>query len=90
MLHAKAQRPAASLTDDELDRLWEAVVPMMWEGTTRYGRTLTTPPDLRAQGHERYVYGRKGKPCLVCGTPVELVRLPPYDRATYFCPVCQG
>lgn len=83
------RRPAGDVTDAELDALWNALHPMMWDGTTRWGRTLTTPPDLRARGETRWVYQRKGKPCLVCGTPVELVRLPPYDRATYLCPTCQ-
>ena len=83
------RRPAASVRDEELDALWDAVHPMMWDGTTRWGRTKTTPPELREQGHNRWVYQRKGKPCLVCGTPIELVRLPPYDRATYLCPRCQ-
>ena len=83
------RRPAQDVTDAELDALWDAVHPMMWDGTTRWGRTQTTPPALREQGHTRWVYQRKGKPCLVCGTAVELVRLPPYDRATYLCPICQ-
>ena len=84
------RRPAASVTDAELDALWDAVHPMMWDGTERWGRTQTTPPAMREQGHTRWVYQRKGKPCHVCGTPVELVRMPPYDRATYLCPTCQG
>ncbi len=84
------RRPAQSVTEAELDALWDAVHPMMWDGTTRWGRTQTTPPALREQGHTRWVYQRKGKPCLVCETPIELVRLPPYDRATYLCPRCQS
>lgn len=83
------QRDAAHVSADELDRLWDVLPPLMWDGTTRYGRTQTTPPDLRARGETRWVYQRTGKPCLVCGTPVELFRLPPYDRAMYACPVCQ-
>ncbi|MDT7856564.1 zinc finger domain-containing protein [Rubrivirga sp. S365] len=84
------RRPAESVTDAELDALWDAVCPMMWGGTTRWGRTQTTPPAMQERGETHWVYQRKGKPCLVCGTPVELVRLPPYDRATYLCPVCQA
>jgi DNA-formamidopyrimidine glycosylase len=84
------RRPAASVSREELDRFWDAVIPIMWEGTESWGRTKTTPPELRERGHTRWVYQRKGKPCLVCDTPVELVRLPPYDRATYLCPRCQS
>lgn len=34
-----------------------------------------------------FVYGRDGKPCRVCGTPLKLMRHG--GRATAFCPVCQ-
>ena len=84
------RRPAESVTDEELGALWDAVHPMMWAGTERWGRTQTTPPEMQAEGKGRWVYQRKGKPCWVCGTPVELVRMPPYDRATYLCPTCQS
>ena len=84
------RRAADSLTDEELNALWDAVHPMMWAGTERWGRTKTTPPEMQAEGKNRWVYQRKGKPCWVCETPVELVRLPPYDRATYLCPRCQS
>ena len=82
-------RSAASVTREEQERLWEALIPLMWRGTERWGRTKTTPSELQAEGHERWVYGRKGKPCLQCGTPIELFRLPPHERTTYRCPACQ-
>ena len=61
----------------------------VWAGTERWGRTLTTPPELQAEGHERWVYGRKGRPCLVCATPIEKLPQGAHDRATYHCPTCQ-
>ena len=33
------------------------------------------------------VYGREGKPCRVCGTPIKAIRQG--QRATFFCPTCQ-
>ncbi len=33
------------------------------------------------------VYGQKGKPCVLCQTPIEYVVIG--QRATYFCPKCQ-
>lgn len=36
---------------------------------------------------DAYVYGRDGKPCRVCGTPIR--RIVQGGRATYFCPRCQ-
>lgn len=38
--------------------------------------------------HEHRVYGREGKPCVACGTPI--VRLVQAQRATFFCPACQS
>ncbi len=34
-----------------------------------------------------FVYGRAGKPCRVCGTPIRLIRQ--QQRASFFCPTCQ-
>jgi formamidopyrimidine-DNA glycosylase len=34
-----------------------------------------------------FVYGRDGKPCRTCGTPLKLMRQG--GRATVYCPVCQ-
>ena len=83
------RRPANEVAREDLDRFWDAVIPLMWEGTKTWGRTKTTPTELREQGIPRWVYQRKNKPCATCGTAVELIRLPPYDRATYLCPTCQ-
>ena len=33
------------------------------------------------------VFRRTGQPCLVCGTPIERIRLG--GRSTHFCPHCQ-
>lgn len=83
------RRPAGDVADGEWERLWDALQPMMWDGTTRYGRTVTVPTEMQDAGETRWVYQRKGKACLVCGTPVEKVALPPFERAAYLCPVCQ-
>ncbi|HYI11503.1 MAG TPA: DNA-formamidopyrimidine glycosylase family protein [Thermoanaerobaculia bacterium] len=37
-----------------------------------------------------YVYGRGGKPCRKCGTPVEFARQGRDARVTYWCPRCQS
>ena len=44
------------------------------------------PRASRAFGPRYWVYGRAGKPCLVCGEPIRLRRA---ARLTYFCPACQ-
>lgn len=35
------------------------------------------------------VYGRRGQPCLRCGTIVAMRRQGPMARSTYWCPTCQ-
>ncbi len=35
------------------------------------------------------VYGRGGRPCRRCGTPIERALTGPHHRSTYWCPGCQ-
>ena len=49
-------------------------------------RTADSRPG-RAQSRHR-VYGREGKPCRRCRTPIERIVLA--QRATFFCPGCQA
>ena len=35
------------------------------------------------------VYGRAGKPCFTCRTPIEIGHQGELNRLTYWCPVCQ-
>lgn len=51
------------------------------------GRARTTRRRLR--GSRLWVYGRSGKPCFECGTPVRMRRQGDAGRSTYFCPRCQ-
>jgi endonuclease-8 len=50
----------------------------------------STTGDLR-QGRRLWVYGRKGRPCLRCGTTVREEQLgePGRERVSYWCPACQ-
>jgi endonuclease-8 len=43
----------------------------------------------RPTGTRLWVYGRAGKPCLDCGTPVVWFRQGDMGRSTWFCPGCQ-
>ena len=47
-------------------------------------RTTTSDPRNRL-----WVYGRRGKPCLVCATSIEGAHQGDQARATQWCPVCQ-
>jgi endonuclease-8 len=53
------------------------------------GRRSTTGD--RRPGHELWVYGRAGRPCRRCGTPIVRLRLGGAgpERVAYVCPSCQ-
>lgn len=46
---------------------------------------------LQGRGREHWLYGREGRPCRRCGTPVTsaMQGAAPYDRISYWCPTCQ-
>jgi endonuclease-8 len=89
------ERGADTLTPDERARIIDTAVPLMRANTgaaassaivTYRGLRRTT---RRASAAESlWVYGRAGKPCRKCGTPIEMTR--GLDaRSTYWCPQCQ-
>jgi formamidopyrimidine-DNA glycosylase len=53
-------------------------------------RHVTTGVDRPGRSH--YVYGRKGRPCLRCGTPIRAADQPSYgsERILYWCSSCQS
>jgi formamidopyrimidine-DNA glycosylase len=83
------RRPAFEVQRDELERLWDQISPIMHRGTERYGKTATTPDEMREAGQLHYVYRRLGRPCFVCGTKIEMIRQGELERSTYFCSYCQ-
>jgi endonuclease-8 len=55
----------------------------------RFGQVTT---GVRRRGEETWVYGRAGRPCRRCGTPVRTASQgrDPEDRVTFWCPGCQS
>ncbi len=47
------------------------------------------PSRSRRPGDRLYVYGRTGRPCRRCGTPIRSVVTGELPRRTYWCPTCQ-
>ncbi|MEV7187981.1 DNA-formamidopyrimidine glycosylase family protein [Kitasatospora sp. NPDC093102] len=70
------------------DRLVERARQMLEANKLRPGHVTTG--DTRP-GYQHWVYGRAGRPCPRCVTPVVTGRQgsPPRDRAVYWCPYCQ-
>jgi endonuclease VIII len=89
-------RPAQSLTDDEVTYLWSTIVTQLRLGE-RLGRIVTVDPadvgavrpeDLIEADDERlYVYRRAGLACRRCGTGLRAWKLA--GRTITACEVCQ-
>jgi endonuclease-8 len=85
------RREARTISGSELNLLFEELIPLMQAGRYVYGMTVTLPEDLRLEPWMRnWVYRRRGQPCFVCATPIEMVRQGEFQRATYFCAHCQA
>ena len=83
-------RPARSIATHELEVFFEELIPLMQAGRLEFGMISTLPPDLRIEPWMRtWVYRRRGQPCFVCATKVEMIRQGDFQRTTYFCPHCQ-
>jgi len=82
------ERPAASLNDDEFERLIATSQDMMRRAyeTNSFIHVLLPPALRAATGKLGYVYGRSGQVCLHCGETIVMVRQGPMQRLTFFCP----
>lgn len=84
-------RPAASLSDKEKESLFREIVDTLKEAIRHKGSSIDQYVQLTGKqgNYVKYhkVYGREGKPCFVCKTPVKRISLG--GRGTYFCPKCQ-
>jgi endonuclease-8 len=89
-------RPADRLAETERAAIVDTAVPLMRSNTgpgaaaeivTYRGLRRTT---RQARGEENlWVYGRAGRPCRKCGTPIDSARRGLDARPTYWCPRCQ-
>ena len=60
----------------------------LMQANRKTGTQVTTGDDRPGRG--RWVYGRGGKPCRRCGTPIQRKGQDPGgERVTYWCPSCQ-
>ncbi|HEV8499350.1 MAG TPA: zinc finger domain-containing protein, partial [Gemmatimonadaceae bacterium] len=77
------------LGDDEIARLFDATRATLVEWTDRLRAETgdAFPEKVTAFRAEMAVHGRYGKPCPVCGTPVQRIRYA--DNETNYCARCQ-
>ncbi len=87
----RPRRRAASLTRAELQKLHISLRAVLREAIKLGGSSVNDYVD--AEGREGFfqlrhrVYGREGKPCLVCGTPIKRVIIA--GRSSHYCLHCQ-
>jgi formamidopyrimidine-DNA glycosylase len=77
------------LSDEEIQRLFDATraTLMEWTDRLRVESKGDFPAKVTAFREEMAVHGKFGKPCPVCGTPVQRIRYA--DNETNYCPRCQ-
>lgn len=73
-------------------RLWREIRTVLAEAIEREGSSFDvfyrTPEGKPGSYQDRFrVYGRTGKPCLVCDTPIRYLTVG--QRGTHLCPRCQ-
>jgi formamidopyrimidine-DNA glycosylase len=87
----RPSRAARTLSRARWDRLVEAVRETLSDAIAAGGTTLrdfASPEGFPGEfAVACAVYGREGKPCPRCGTPVKAVRQG--QRSTFYCPRCQ-
>ncbi|MBX6969462.1 bifunctional DNA-formamidopyrimidine glycosylase/DNA-(apurinic or apyrimidinic site) lyase [Providencia rettgeri] len=80
-----------TLTLEEVAELVQQIKKVLQRSIEQGGTTLKDflqsdgKPGYFAQ--ELFVYGKKGEPCSMCGTPIESIKQG--QRSTFFCPQCQ-
>jgi formamidopyrimidine-DNA glycosylase len=87
----RPHRKAASLRQEELNRLWTAIRRVLRQAIAAGGSSISDyfdvngDPGLFQMQHR--VYGRKGEPCTFCGTPIKRIVLA--GRSSHYCSECQ-
>jgi formamidopyrimidine-DNA glycosylase len=92
ILHAARLSPmrlTSHMSDEELQSLHRVVVRVLseWRDRLLAEAGATFPEKVTAFREGMAVHGRYGKPCPVCGTPVQRIRYAA-NEANY-CPTCQ-
>jgi formamidopyrimidine-DNA glycosylase len=77
------------ITDDQIKALHRAVKDVLeeWTAVLRKESQGRFPEKVTAFRDGMAVHGRHGKPCPVCGSPVQRIRYA--ENETNYCPVCQ-
>ncbi len=89
--NVRPTRRAGRVTRDEIEKIAAAVPVILRAAIGSAGTTFRSYRDSRGQpgrfATRLRVYGREGKPCYTCSTPIKNVVVG--QRASFFCPKCQ-
>lgn len=81
----------ADLQLEQIERLRTAIIQVLETSIAAGGTTFSNFLNVQGingnYGGVAWVYNRTGKPCRVCNTPIQRIRLT--GRSTHFCPQCQ-
>jgi endonuclease-8 len=90
-------RTVGTLSREQLESLVSTARKFLLANVTESsgGRIVTFVPHRRTTGRADFeenlwVYGRAGKPCRRCATPVRSAKHPADGRVSFWCPVCQA
>jgi formamidopyrimidine-DNA glycosylase len=87
----RPRRRASSLTRSELQKLHAGLLAVLREAIKLGGSSINDYVDAEGRAGffqlKHRVYGREGKPCLVCKTPIKRVIIA--GRSSHYCPHCQ-
>ncbi|MGY3750687.1 DNA-formamidopyrimidine glycosylase [Vagococcus acidifermentans] len=82
---------ASTLTKQETAVLHSEIIAVLAEAVAAGGTTIRTYQNALGEAGKFQValsvYGQTGKPCPVCGTPIEKIKVA--QRGTHYCPTCQ-
>ncbi|MDZ4797277.1 MAG: bifunctional DNA-formamidopyrimidine glycosylase/DNA-(apurinic or apyrimidinic site) lyase [Bryobacteraceae bacterium] len=85
------RRRADRIAAPRASRLIQVVQEVLAEAVEHRGSSVSDYVDTEGRKGDfqlrHRVYGRKGLPCLVCGTPLRKIVVA--QRGTHYCPVCQ-
>ncbi len=89
--HIRPRRRANTLTTAELRKLHAAVQKVLQAAIAAGGSSISDYVDADGEAGffqiQHRAYGREGKPCLKCKTPIKKIVVA--GRGTHYCPQCQ-